>query len=251
MNRLLIQFLVIAAMCNLTLHHAQAQQPRHESLTRRISAHNEQAGQKLIDAGYKAYEGADYAKALRLFQKAIEERPTWYEAHYSTALCLYKMSRYNEALKQFRQALRLYHVHTVGSLGVLTHSSNIYRSPNKNTKNTMVLTQAQRNTYLTLKSSSGDWLGVLMANGSTGWVSKKLVRRMNLEVVSASPSADGIYKYIGDCFYRLKQMNEAITAYQKAVRATPNDIEAYRSLGETYSDLSKHLLSAEIGRAHV
>lgn len=79
-----------------------------------------------------------------------------------------------------------YRAPAVGTLGVLTRVSNIYRSPDWNAQ---VLTQAQRDTYLALKTSSGDWLGVLMADGSMGWVPKGLVKRMAYEVVNAGGAA--------------------------------------------------------------
>lgn len=79
----------------------------------------------------------------------------------------------------------VYRAPAVGTLGVLTHVSNIYRSPDWNAQ---ILTQAQRDTYLALKTNSGNWFGVLMADGSTGWVPKGLVKRMAYEVVNTGGS---------------------------------------------------------------
>jgi cell wall-associated NlpC family hydrolase len=46
-------------------------------------------------------------------------------------------------------------------------------------------------TYLAVTHEAGAWYGVLMADGSVGWIPRQHVRLLDYEVVSASPTALG------------------------------------------------------------
>ncbi len=117
----------------------------------------------------------------------------------------------------------VYRAPAVGTLGVLTRVSNIYRSPDWNAP---VLTQAPRDTYVALKTASGNWLGVLMADGSTGWVPKGLVKRMAYEVVNAGGAAP-TGEDPGDIYPR--SASPYFTGDPQALLS-----EAYRYLGVRY-----------------
>lgn len=73
---------------------------------------------------------------------------------------------------------------TMGQLGMLTNQTPIYRATGSGT----VLATAQPGTYLAIRAERGAWYGVLMADGSLGWMRKSGVRLMDYEVVSAGVS---------------------------------------------------------------
>ncbi len=72
----------------------------------------------------------------------------------------------------------------MGQLGMLSSQTSIYRSVGSST----VLAISQPGTYLAIRAERGDWYGVLMADGSLGWIRKPGVRLMDYEVVSAGVS---------------------------------------------------------------
>lgn len=70
----------------------------------------------------------------------------------------------------------------VGRLGQLTQSTSIFR---RRSSSGPRLTEAPAGTYLAIQQDAGAWIGVLMADGSTGWLSRDRVQMMDYEVVSS------------------------------------------------------------------
>ena len=64
----------------------------------------------------------------------------------------------------------------VGMLGQLTVRTPIYRKPDGRSR---LLVTAVEGTYLALREEAGGWYGVLMADGSLGWLPKQNVHSLN------------------------------------------------------------------------
>lgn len=73
----------------------------------------------------------------------------------------------------------------VGRLGVTLQSVNIYAGPSTSRR---VLVRIEQGTNLALTADRGEWFGVLMSDGSTGWVEKESVQVLNYEVVTQTDS---------------------------------------------------------------
>ena len=69
----------------------------------------------------------------------------------------------------------------VGTLGALLANTQIYR---ERSKNSAILTNANAGTYVALRGLIDGWYGVLMADGTTGWVAQSVIKPMSYEVVS-------------------------------------------------------------------
>jgi N-acetylmuramoyl-L-alanine amidase len=69
----------------------------------------------------------------------------------------------------------------VGRLGQLDRLTRIYRTPSSSS---MLLTTAPVGTYVAIQRDSGNWLGVLMADGSMGWLRSDHVQLLDYQVVS-------------------------------------------------------------------
>jgi cell wall-associated NlpC family hydrolase len=70
----------------------------------------------------------------------------------------------------------------VGTLGMVTQNAPIYR---KRSSSSRLLIQCKESTYVALQASEGDWYGILMADGTIGWISKEYVRMLDYKVVAA------------------------------------------------------------------
>ncbi len=108
----------------------------------------------------------------------------------------------------------------VGRLGQLDMPAQIFRSPSPGSR---LLTSASAGTYVALQGSAGDWYGILMADGSTGWLSKASVRLLDYQVVSNGSS----YGSAGS--YPQGTSSAMLTSGQEAILR-----EAYRYLGVRY-----------------
>lgn len=70
----------------------------------------------------------------------------------------------------------------VGRLGLLPRKTTIYRGRGQNTT---TLIAAPGGTYVAVQGEQSGWTGVLMADGTTGWVPSSAVRLLDYQVVSS------------------------------------------------------------------
>ena len=77
----------------------------------------------------------------------------------------------------------------MGQLGMLDKQAAIYRGRSSQSQR---LTSAPAGTYLAIKEKSGEWYGVLMADGSMGWVNSQNAHLLDYQVVGsgATPAPD-------------------------------------------------------------
>jgi len=76
----------------------------------------------------------------------------------------------------------------IGRLGVTTSTAPIYASRNVRSR---LYARCETMTYLAVTHEAGAWYGVLMADGSVGWIPRQHVRLLDYEVVPASPTSTG------------------------------------------------------------
>lgn len=74
----------------------------------------------------------------------------------------------------------------IGRLGLMERAAALHRSPSTSSA---VLTRAPAGTYLALRAETANMYGVLMADGSTGWLSRSVVRLLDYQVVSTGAGA--------------------------------------------------------------
>ncbi|MDE2127568.1 MAG: C40 family peptidase [Armatimonadetes bacterium] len=77
------------------------------------------------------------------------------------------------------------HRPVVGSLGQLLRSAGFYRRPGDRS----TIATAQAGTYVAVQQQEGGWCGILMADGSTGWVPAAAIRKLDDPVVSDATSS--------------------------------------------------------------
>ena len=70
-----------------------------------------------------------------------------------------------------------------GRLGLLMHHALIYR---RSSRNSPPLTNAMEGTYVAIEARKGGWYGVLMADGSIGWLPYTSVQMLNYQIDSTS-----------------------------------------------------------------
>ena len=111
----------------------------------------------------------------------------------------------------------------VGRLGQLDSQAPIYRSRYSHTNR---LTTAPAGTYLAIQQEEGGWYAVLMADGSTGWVSKQGVHLLDYQVIANGGSLTPTF---GDGRIAPRTGAEYFTGDPQALLR-----EAYRYLGVPY-----------------
>lgn len=76
----------------------------------------------------------------------------------------------------------------IGRLGVTVSTAPIYAARSTRSR---LYARCNTLTYLAVTHEAGAWYGVLMADGSVGWVPRQHVRLLDYEVLPASPTANG------------------------------------------------------------
>lgn len=120
----------------------------------------------------------------------------------------------------------------VGRLGQVERATAIRRTSSENAPQ---LTLSASGTYLAIEDERGDWYGVLMADGSMGWVARSAVRVMDYQVVSngqlpiASKSGGGLPSGIGGADIYPRSSRPYFTAGAQTFMN-----EAYKYLGVPY-----------------
>lgn len=77
----------------------------------------------------------------------------------------------------------------IGRLGVTVNPAPIYATRSTNSR---LYARCEPLTYLAVTHEVGAWYGVLMVDGSVGWIPRQHVRLLDYEVVPASPTATGV-----------------------------------------------------------
>lgn len=88
---------------------------------------------------------------------------------------------------------------TVGRLGQLSWTTPIYRRPSSQSDR---LIQAPAGTYLAIQEERGEWVGVLMADGSTGWLNRQNVQRLDYQVTTTQTFSPPTGSDAGDIYPR-------------------------------------------------
>ncbi len=69
----------------------------------------------------------------------------------------------------------------VGRLGQVQQSTSIYRSQSSRSPR---LSSVPTGTYLAIQSDGGNWYGILMSDGTLGWIHKQSIKVMDYQVVA-------------------------------------------------------------------
>lgn len=76
----------------------------------------------------------------------------------------------------------------IGRLGVTVNPAPIYAARSTNSR---LYARCETLTYLAVTHEAGAWYGVLMVDGSVGWIPRQHVRLLDYEVLPAGPTATG------------------------------------------------------------
>ncbi|MEP6707133.1 MAG: tetratricopeptide repeat protein [Pyrinomonadaceae bacterium] len=171
----------------------------------------------------------DWAKALPLFERAVDTDPDYAEAWYQTSYCNGMLGRHNEALRASRQVIRLRpdwpepYVnmgHAYSRLGQYQDAINAY-------KQALRLDPYNADVQFAMGLTYGKW------NKPDDEI---LSYR---KAINLSPDHAGAYERLGLAYFRLGRFKEAAGAFDQLRMLRPGEAKASNYLGETYLKLNK------------
>lgn len=171
----------------------------------------------------------DWAKALPLFEKAIDTDSDYAEAWYQTSYVNGMLGRHNEALRASRQVIRLRpdwpepHVnmgHAYSRLGQFQDAINSY-------KQALRLDPYNADVQYAMGVTYGKW------NKADDEI---LAYR---KAINLRPDHAGAYERLGLAYFRAGKFKEAASAFDQLRMLKPGEAKASNYLGEAYLKLNK------------
>jgi len=171
----------------------------------------------------------DWAKALPLFERAVDTDPDYAEAWYQTSYCNGMLGRHNEALRASRQVIRLRpdwpepYVnmgHAYSRLAQYQDAINAY-------KQALRLDPYNADVQFAMGLTYGKW------NKPDDEI---LSYR---KAINLSPDHAGAYERLGLAYFRLGRFREAAVAFNQLRMLKPGEAKASNYLGETYLKLNR------------
>ena len=171
----------------------------------------------------------DWAKALPLFERAVDTDPDYAEAWYQTSYCNGMLGRHNEALRASRQVIRLRpdwpepYVnmgHAYSRLAQYQDAINAYKQALRLDPYNADVQYAMGLTYGKWNKPDDEILSYRKA-------------------INLSPDHVGAYERLGLAYFRLGRFKEAAAAFNQLRMLKPGEAKASNYLGETYLKLNR------------
>jgi tetratricopeptide (TPR) repeat protein len=166
----------------------------------------------------------DFTLAAKAYRRAAQLKPDHLEANFNAAKCLYQINDYNEALVYGRRAAEIdpdiSELHQL--LGNIYDSQKDYEQAIRSYKRVLEIDSNNPGVMMSL--------AVAYLRTSRNEPAKELL----MAVTRLQPTNSSARQYLGYCFLRLDDVNQAIENYRKAVDINSQDWEAYRGLGVAY-----------------
>jgi tetratricopeptide (TPR) repeat protein len=171
----------------------------------------------------------DWAKALPLFERAVDTDPDYAEAWYQSSYCNGMLGRHNEALRASRQVIRLRpdwpepYVnmgHAYSRLAQYQDAINAYKQALRLDPYNADVQYAMGLTYGKWNKPDDEILSYRKA-------------------INLSPDHAGAYERLGLAYFRLGRFKEAAAAFTQLRMLKPGEAKASNYLGETYLKLNR------------
>ncbi|OQX19755.1 MAG: hypothetical protein BWK75_05395 [Candidatus Altiarchaeales archaeon A3] len=170
-----------------------------------------------------------YDEAEKEYREAIRINPNDAEAHYNLGILLKNLKRYDEAENAYREAIRINpnDAEAHNNLGVLLYNLKRYEEAENAYREAIKINP----NYANARNN----LGSLLYNLKRYEEAEKEYR----EAIINPNDAEAHYN-LGVLLYDLKRYDEAEKEYRVAIRINPNDAEAHNNLGVLLQKLNRY-----------
>lgn len=166
----------------------------------------------------------DFAHAVNAYRRAAQLKPDHFEANLNTAECLYQIKNYDEALAYGKKA-ELINPDIAELQQLLGQIYDAQKDYDKSVDSYKRALEINSNDPAVMIS-----LAVAYMRTDRTEPAKELLTA----VTRLQPDNSSAWQYLGYCFLRLNDLNQAIVNYRKAIEINSRDWEAYRGLGVAY-----------------
>ncbi|MEH2181189.1 tetratricopeptide repeat protein [Nostoc sp.] len=181
-----------------------------------------QSTSQLFDQRKAAHDARDYQKAENNWRQVIRREPSNAQAHYRLGKILQQQKRSDEAIAEFREAIKLNskHSYAYNSLGtVLQYNQNKLDEAIINYRKAIELNPSNFYAYW-------NWGNALVAQNRVNESIKLYSQALKLD-----PRNPYKYTSLGRAYYLQKNFKAAIAVYRRAIELNPKNFYAYIDLG--------------------
>ncbi|MFA5780112.1 MAG: tetratricopeptide repeat protein [Elusimicrobiota bacterium] len=182
------------------------------------------------DLGILLYNSKRYENAEKEYREAIRIDQNYAEAHNNLGNLLYDSKRYEEAEQEYRQALRVNpnNAKAHNNLGNLLYNSKRYEEAER----------AFRDAIRVNPNFAGARynLGILLHNLKRYEEAEKAFS----DAIRVNPDNAKAYNNLGGLLYNSKRFKEAEKAFRDAIRINPNFANAHNNLGILLHNLKRY-----------
>ena len=172
-----------------------------------------------------------FAQAVKAYAKACELAPDHLGAHINTAKCYYEIKDYNEALIYGRRAEQI----APDAADVRDVLRDIYESQGDIYESQKDYEQAIASYKRAMEIDSND--PKIMISQEVCYLRtgrENVEKELLLSETQIAPDNNTAYQYLGYCYLRLDDVDNATASYSRAIEINNKDWQAYRGLGVAY-----------------
>jgi len=182
-------------------------------------------------SGDRLYQEGDINGAIEEFKLALLLDPSNVNVHNSVGVCYGVLSAYENAIEHFEEAVRL----DAAEVMALYNAGLINILINNNDKALEWLLKAD--------NTEDDVFEVVFHAGKLFFdkEEKKKGRLFLEKAVQLRPNSGAAYRYLGECYMAVHMIDEAVSAYKKAIKNNPNDAASLSALGYLFDVQGENL----------
>ena len=176
------------------------------------------------------YQEGDINGAIEEFKLAVLLDPSNVNVHNSLGVCYGVLGSYEKAIEHFKEALEL-------------DAAEVMALYNAGLVNILRNDKDEALEWLLKADGTGDDIFEVAFHAGKLFFDKgkfKEGRHFLEKAVQLRPKSGTAYRYLGECYMAVHMINEALSAYKKAIQNNPNDAASLSAIGYLFDVLGEN-----------
>lgn len=172
-------------------------------------------------SGDRLYQEGDINGAIEEFKLALLLDSSNVNVHNSVGVCYGVLGAYEKAIEHFEEAVRL-------------DAAEVMALYNAGLINILINNHDKALEWLIEADSTGDDVFEVAFHAGKLFFDKGELKKGKLfleKAVQLRPNSGAAYRYLGECYMAAHMIDEAVSAYKKAIKNNPNDAASLSALG--------------------
>ncbi|MGD2099812.1 MAG: tetratricopeptide repeat protein [Desulfobacterales bacterium] len=181
-------------------------------------------------SGDQLFEKGDINGSINEFQQALKMDPANINVHNSLGVCYGLMGKYEKAKLEFKAAVKLDHAEVMAwyNMGFI----HMLKGNRHEALDLFLKANAINQDVFEVNFQTGRLLMELNQPES----SKKFLNR----AAALEPTSSAVFRYLGECYTQIGNVNAAVAAYKKAIKYNPSDAASLSAMGCLFAEQNEN-----------